>query len=409
VPETALAQDLVVTRNVTVREEPDRRSAKVDYVAPNDALELLDAGARRHGYYHVRLPDDREGWVYQTFVRREEANALVEAAGIRPDELVVHFIDVDQGNAALLEFPCAAVLIDVGGRGDAAAGHLVSYIDRFFDLRTDLHRRFAAVFVTHTHIDHNSNLRRLIDGRYQVGSYIHNGLLNGSGRADARWMVAHAPGQSPPIAVESITEEKVEAAGPNGLTDATIDPVQCSPVDPQIRVLSGGRTVNPGWSAGDFGNGNNHSVVIRVDFGEASFLFPGDLENAGIADLLRRYAGTAMLDTDVLEVSHHGAENGTTPAFLQAVSPEVAIISMGPSSIHDPWTAFAYGHPRANTVNALDQVIPRLRPAKSVPIATGARTFVDFALTRAIFATGWDGDVVLTANRSGQLAIRTDH
>jgi len=47
--------------------------------------------------------------------------------------------------------------------------------------------------------------------------------------------------------------------------------------------LSGRRDDNPGWSYEDFDNKNNHSIVIRVDFGKASFLFTGDLEKPAIA------------------------------------------------------------------------------------------------------------------------------
>jgi hypothetical protein len=78
----ALAEDLVVRRDVTVREAPLRTTKPVDYVAPGDRLELLDAGRVRNGYYHVRLPDGREGWVYRTFVRRVGESEL--ALGSRP-------------------------------------------------------------------------------------------------------------------------------------------------------------------------------------------------------------------------------------------------------------------------------------------------------------------------------------
>jgi hypothetical protein len=47
--------------------------------------------------------------------------------------------------------------------------------------------------------------------------------------------------------------------------------------------LSGRRNDNPGWSHEDFDNKNNHSIVIRLDFGKASFLFTGDLEKPAIA------------------------------------------------------------------------------------------------------------------------------
>src|SRR5262245_14054383 len=71
--------------------------------------------------------------------------------------MAAHFIDVGQGSAALLEFPCGAVLIDTGGEeGDDFSGNanLSDYLDEFFTRRTDLGRRLDLVVLSHPHIDH---------------------------------------------------------------------------------------------------------------------------------------------------------------------------------------------------------------------------------------------------------------
>ena len=68
------------------------------------------------------------------------------------------------------------------------------------------------------------------------------------------------------------------------------------------------------WSKSDFKEENNHSLVIRVQFGGSKFLFPGDMQDAAIESLVERYQGKPTLDVDVYQVSHHGAENGTIPA-----------------------------------------------------------------------------------------------
>ncbi|HMG46915.1 MAG TPA: MBL fold metallo-hydrolase [Allosphingosinicella sp.] len=326
------------------------------------------------------------------------------AAAIAADRMVVHYLDVDQGNAALLEFPCGAILIDAGGRGPAAGNHLIDYLDAFFARRTDLHR-LDAVFITHTHIDHNSNLRRVAQ-RYRIGGYIHNGKLTGSGSPNANWMHNNAATLPSPVTDRAVQD----LTGTAGREGPVIDPLACPRVDPRIRVLSGGLTSNPGWTATDYNNGNNHSLVIRVDYGRASFLFTGDLENAGIARLLAQYAGTRALNTDVYEVGHHGSYNGTTAPLLAAMSPEIAVISVGPSTVQAPWTAYAYGHPRRTLVTLLDGTISRHRAAPvSVMVADGARHFSAYALTDAIYATGWDGDVTITAAASGALQVETTH
>jgi competence protein ComEC len=329
--------------------------------------------------------------------------ALPAAAGAQPratDRIAVHFINVDQGNSTLLEFPCGAILIDAGGRGTAAGNHLIDYLDAFFARRTDL-RGLDAVFVTHTHIDHNTNLRRVAQ-RYRIGGYIHNGRLNGSGSPNARWMVNNATSLPSPVPVRAV----VDVTGTSGVGGGIVDPLACPRVNPRIRVLSGGLTQNPGWSNSEFENGNNHSLVIRVDYGSASFLFTGDLEEDGIERLVHNFAGTSGLDADVYEVGHHGSHNGTTAALLSAMSPEIAVISMGPSTIQAQWTAFAYGHPRRTVVTLLDGAISRTRAAPvRVMVGDGARNFSAYPLTDAIYATGWDGDIVISSGADGVLDV----
>jgi beta-lactamase superfamily II metal-dependent hydrolase len=396
--------DVVIRRNVTVRAAPERTSAALAFPAVGTRLDLLDDGARQRGYYHVRLPDGREGWVYQSFVQRIAGQPGSAAfTGLGGDRLAVHYIDVEQGNSALLEFPCGAILIDAGGRGEAAGRHLVEYLDAFFARRTDLDDRLAAVFVTHTHSDHNSNLRRLAE-RYRIGGYVHNGVMTGSGRAAAGWMAARAAAASPAIPAVAVAD-----VGTSPVTGPVIDPLECPRVDPKIQVLSGAITANPGWSAAAFKNGNNHSLVIRVDYGDASFLFPGDLENEGIARLLGRLADPGDLDVDVLEVSHHGAANGTTAAWLAALTPKIAVISMGPSTIHEQWTGWAYGHPRRVTVALLEQGVSMARPPVTQLVGDAVKSFSPTTIDRAVYATGWEGDVVITAAPDGRLQVATAH
>jgi competence protein ComEC len=320
-----------------------------------------------------------------------------------------HFIDVNQGNAILLEFPCGAALIDSGGRDTDSDGRLYDYLDKFFKRRTDLNRTLDVVFITHTHIDHNRALRQLVEDtalRFTVKSYVHNGILEGSGRFAAQFMHDNASAHG--IATEAVAVSTVRAQpGKKGLTDKVIDPISCPGIDPQIRILSGQMDIDAGWTEGALNNGNNHSLVIRVDFGLVSFLFTGDLEEDGIETLLDYYKGTKALDVDVYQVGHHGSYNGTTPALLTAMSPRVAVISMSQSSDHRPNTGWAYGHPREKAVLDLAAGVSRTRTAKTVPIATGMKTFKSYALRKAIFATGWDGNVVVYARSDGQITVRS--
>jgi competence protein ComEC len=319
------------------------------------------------------------------------------------DRIAVHYINVDQGNATLLEFPCGAILIDAGGRNGTSTGHLIGYLNAFFARRTDLGRRLDAVFLTHNHQDHDRALV-LVAQTFRIGGYVHNGSARTDASAAAD-MLRHATGATPAIPVLAIDEAAVTAAGAGGVGGPIVDPLACPRVDPRIRVLSGGHNA----TTGQFRNPNNHSLVIRVDYDEASFLFTGDLELAGIASLLAGPSGASGLNVDVYEAGHHGADNATTGPLLARVSPEVAVISMGPPIQIGGGSAWKHGHPRRSTVILLEGVITRRRASPiSVRLATGSETFgAARRLSDAIYGTGWDGDIVVSAGADGILQIET--
>lgn len=72
---------------------------------------------------------------------------------------------------------------------------------------------------------------------------------------------------------------------------------------------------------------NNYSAVLKLEYKEKSFLFTGDMERIAEKEVLKNYKD--MLDADVLKVCHHGSETSSSENFLQAVSPEYALISGG--------------------------------------------------------------------------------
>lgn len=323
-----------------------------------------------------------------------------------------HFIDVGQGDATLLEFPCGAIMIDAGGQNAGSVEQLRNYLRKFFARRADLNKKIAALFVTHTHIDHNRSLRPLVESQeIVVERYIANGELTGSGRAGAEWMAANAPGAG--IQTLDIADTDVTAGGGNGLSNETIDPLDCRktapPIDPNITILSGRFDENPGWPQGAFENGNNHSLAIRVDFGKASFLFTGDMEEDALETFVQYYSGTPALDVDVYHVGHHGSNNGTTEELLQAVSPHIGVISMGNSGERAAWTAWKYGHPRAVVVDMLDKVLSSRRSElKVVKVATRSEEFHEKSQAKGLYATGWDGDIVIFVRSDGRYVVRRE-
>ena len=88
---------------------------------------------------------------------------------------------------------------------------------------------------------------------------------------------------------------------------------------------------------------NNNSVVLRVEFGRTAILMTGDAQSEAEARLLSH--GGADLRADILKVGHHGSAYSSTPEFLAAVHPKIAIISCG---LHN-----VFGHPSPLTLSAL--------------------------------------------------------
>ena len=324
-----------------------------------------------------------------------------------------HFIDVGQSLAVLLEFPCAAVLVDTGAESNPqfdGVARLRDYLDDFFDRRADLNRTFALVVVTHPHIDHTLGLPLVLE-RYRVLNIIDNGMTHGSGARQQVAMlerVAHPPEGSPAIGRRSISVGDI--VDPAGLTDAIIDPVRCPTIDPGIKVLWGRVGEDPGWGGNRFGrtnfqNANNHSIVLRVDYGKASALLPGDIEPPAIAALLARSQATGALDVDIYQVAHHGSSNGTTPGLVAAMTPAISVFGAGEEKRHIAWSAWQYGHPRLEIVAMLAGATSRRRRTIEVPVAVGSHNFVAHQVDRALYASGWDGHVVVEAHADGGVRV----
>jgi competence protein ComEC len=334
------------------------------------------------------------------------------AAQVMPQAaMYAHFIDVGQADATLLEFPCGAILIDAGAQDADHEQKLLQYLRNFFSRRTDLNNTLDLVFVTHCHIDHNLALDSVV-ADFKVKEYIDNGVQTGSGSHNQLWLERNAAKLH--IVSTSYSYEQATADGLHqGITNDTIEPLHCSVITPQVYVLSGRFAHEPlGWTNAIFNDGNNHSLVIKVVFGKASFLFTGDLETDGIQQLMNYYGNSGTLDVDVLRVGHHGSINATTTAYLNAVTPLYAVIScgqwnygMGPPP--KAFTTFTYGHPSGKVIDLLSAVIPGNRQQPLTEKAGyGAKVFQYFTITKNIYATPWDGTITIEATSDGNYKVQ---
>jgi competence protein ComEC len=322
-------------------------------------------------------------------------------------QMRVHLINVGQGAAMLIEFPCAAILVDAGGETNAlckSSDSLKAYLDNFFDRRTDLNHTLQCVYLTHPHKDHTLGVPVILAPPYIIKNAVTDGLEKGSGKPGQ--VMLHRAAQAgdetddtgDDIGFEAVTTDEI---GSNGLTNSVIDAVNCPGTDPIIKVLWGASATNPGWSNADFDNANNHSLVIKISYGTSSLLIIGDLEDVAQQNLVAKYGTGSELDADVYLVGHHGSKNGTTQALLNKVTPQMALIGMGDPARKISWTAWAYGHPNKGILDMLQAKLTATRPVVHVQAGTGAKTFVSYTVSKAIYGTGWDGNVVLEADAAG--------
>ncbi len=207
--------------------------------------------------------------------------------------LTVRFLDVGQGDAALLTTGTHAVLIDGGlpeeGRNLRAA------------LRRAGVKKLDLVLLSHPHADHYGGLIEVVE-RVPVGEFLM------------------------PSIPEDLTPTTVSFGT---LLETLADrEVFCRFAEPGMTVSLGDAvlTVLAPEENARYDSLNDYSVLARVDCGETSFLFSGDAEKK--AELSAVEAGLDLKAT-VLKVGHHGSNTSSHSRFLEAVSPEIAVISVG--------------------------------------------------------------------------------
>ncbi|MGB1274239.1 MAG: ComEC/Rec2 family competence protein [Nannocystaceae bacterium] len=340
----------------------------------------------------------------------------------RASSMKFHFIDIGQGDATLLEFPCGAVLIDTGGElNDEFDGvqAITDYLEAFFNRRPDLNRTLDLMVITHPHLDHVRAVPEILS-RFTVRNVVDNGSEDKHDHGSDlqidlhRWLVDHR---------DSVGYHHARASEipvPEGLSNAIIDPIgscDASPIDPKLTLLWGEVTEELDTYDDD---PNNHSVALRVDFGQTSALFTGDLEFVGLSRLFDHFKGhESMFDVDIYQVGHHGSKNATTRYLMQAMTPELAVISAGPYERNVDWTARKYGHPNLEALRHLVDAkygVSGFRE-EAVEVWVGLKgawknerkeVFERRAIERAVYTTGWDGSVVVTGYDNGWLDVETE-
>ena len=92
---------------------------------------------------------------------------------------------------------------------------------------------------------------------------------------------------------------------------------------------------------------NNNSLVCKLVYKNFSMMFTGDIEEKAEKQIVSMYDKSNILNSTVLKVAHHGSKTSTTQEFLEAVSPQIALVGAGRNNL--------YGHPNSDVLNRLKE------------------------------------------------------
>lgn len=241
--------------------------------------------------------------------------------------LRIYFVDVGQGDAILIQTPDGQTALIDGGETDSG---IVQYLQSIGIQRVDL------IIATHPHADHIGGLVQVMK-TFPVTKVVTNGQPHTT-TVYEHFLDAIAAAQA-----EYIEVKRGDALPLGSLNFLVFNPV--------------GNT-NPDL--------NENSIVLQFAYGQTTFLMMGDSGADAESSLL---ASGLPLKANILKVGHHGSRYSSTPAFLDAVKPEIAVYFAGIDN--------SYGHPAPQTIAAL--------------VSVGAM----------VYGTDQSGTIIITADLNG--------
>lgn len=232
-----------------------------------------------------------------------------EAISNSDDIITVHYIDVGQGDSEFVELPNGeCMLIDAGTK---ESFDTISQV-----IESCGYDSINYVVATHPHADHIGSMSEIID-EYDIGEFYIPKFSSTSKTYENM--------------LDSLNENNVS------VFEAKVGVNIFDDEDMSIDILAP--------SSDSYEETNDYSAVIKITYGENSFLFCGDAETESETEML--FNGAEKLSADVLKVGHHGSDSSTSEEFLSAVSPQYAVISCGAGN--------SYGHPHTEVLERLEK------------------------------------------------------
>ena len=220
---------------------------------------------------------------------------------LEQDKLSVTFLDVGQGDAAVVELPDGKTfVVDTGRTGREVASFL-----RYRGKKT-----IAALVLSHIHPDHTGGLE-YINERFHIREVWHGSRMSFPGSFDSSAYRVLERGDM----LEGM-KYRIFVLHPY----------------PEFYTMQGN----------DYVAANNDSLVLRIEDMNTSFLFPGDVEDEAEENMLHL---RKWLASDVIKVPHHGGRTSASKPFLDAVNPDIAVISTERDN--------QFGHPHQETLDTL--------------------------------------------------------
>ncbi len=224
-------------------------------------------------------------------------------------DLLIHFIDVGQADCTLLQWSGGCVLVDAGDLDDDITERMISYIKELGIITIDY------FVLTHPHADHIGGAPEVLES-FDVKNVI---MPDCTASSKIFQRTLDAIEQSDAQVIQAVSGKEYSL---NGLVMTVLAPNSAS-----------------------YSNTNEYSVALRVDYGSTALMLTGDAEHKSEAEMLDKYTKHTF-KCHLMKAGHHGSSTSNTQEFLDAVSPDIVVISCGEGN--------SYGHPHVEALERFD-------------------------------------------------------